>query len=52
VQNCVRLRADGSNEVAGVKPDLQILPSEGENDRARAWRLLDAVAADLKARTR
>lgn len=50
VPNCVRLRADDSNEVAGVKPDLPILPSEGENDRARAWRLLDAVAADLKAR--
>jgi hypothetical protein len=48
VPNCARLRADDSNEVAGVKPDLPILPSEGENDRARAWRLLDAVAADLK----
>lgn len=51
VPNCTRLRADGSNEVAGVKPDLPILPAEGENDRARAWRLLDAVAADLRARS-
>ncbi len=48
--NCVRLRADDSNEVAGVKPDLPVLPSEGENDRARAWRLLDTVATDLHAR--
>ncbi len=51
VPNCVRLRADGSNEVAGVKPDLPVLPAEGEGDRARAWRLLDAVAADLRARS-
>jgi hypothetical protein len=50
VPNCVRLRADGGNEVAGVKPDLPVLPAEGENDRARAYRLLDAVAADLRAR--
>lgn len=50
VPNCVRLRADDGNEVAGVKPDLPVLPAEGENDRARAYRLLDMVAADLRAR--
>lgn len=49
VPNCVRLRADGSDEVAGVKPDLPLLPSEGESERERAWRLLDTVAADLRA---
>lgn len=49
--NCVRLRADGGNEVAGVKPDLAILPADGESDRERAWRLLDAVAGDLRARS-
>lgn len=51
VPNCVRLRADGSNEVAGVKPDLPVLPADGEGDRARAWRLLDTVATDLHARS-
>ena len=30
--------------------DLPILPAEGENDRERAWRLLDTVAADLRGR--
>jgi len=50
VPNCTRLRADGSNEVTGVKPDLPILPADGEGDRARAWRLLDTVATDLRAR--
>ncbi len=48
--NCTRLRADGSNEVAGVKPDLPVLPTEGENDRARAWRLLDTLASDVRRR--
>ncbi|MYM94290.1 S41 family peptidase [Duganella vulcania] len=51
VPNCVRLRADGSDEVAGVRPDLPVLPAEGENDRERAWRLMDTVAADLRARS-
>jgi C-terminal processing protease CtpA/Prc len=50
VPNCVRLRVDGSNEVAGIKPDLPIVPIEGEPDRARAYRLLESVAADLRSR--
>jgi len=43
VPNCVRLRADGSDEVAGVTPDLPVLPRDGENARARAMRVLEAV---------
>lgn len=43
VPNCVRLRADGTDEVAGVSPDLPVLPREGENARARAMRVLEAV---------
>jgi len=43
--NCVRLRADGSNEVAGVAADIAVDPVEGESPRARAARLLRAVAA-------
>jgi hypothetical protein len=47
IPDCVRLRADGSDEVAGIKPDLPVLPTEGESDRARAARVLAVVAADL-----
>ena len=43
VPNCVRLRADGTDEVAGVSPDLPVLPRDGENTRARAMRVLEAV---------
>lgn len=50
VPNCVRLRADGSNEVAGVQPDLPVLPTAGESDRNRAYRVLETVAADLHRR--
>ena len=47
VPNCVRLRADGSDEVAGVSPDLPILPQQGENARARALRLIQTLTTDL-----
>ena len=47
IPDCVRLRADGSDEVAGIAPDLPILPTEGESDRARATRMLAAVENDL-----
>jgi hypothetical protein len=48
VPNCIRLRADGTDEVAGVTPNLTIDPTEGESDRARAARVLQTVAGDLK----
>lgn len=47
MSNCVRLRADGSDEVAGITPDLPVLPREGESARARAFRLAGAVVQDL-----
>ncbi|MCF7750876.1 hypothetical protein KQ945_08980 [Bacillus subtilis subsp. subtilis] len=47
VPNCVRLRADGSDEVAGIQPDLPIAARAGESARARAQRLLDTVSEDL-----
>jgi len=47
--NCVRLRADGSDEVAGITPDLPVPPRRGESARARAARLLAMLAADLEA---
>ncbi|MEP7043677.1 MAG: S41 family peptidase [Dokdonella sp.] len=49
IPDCVRLRADGSDEVAGIQPDLPVLPAEGESDRARAVRMLALVATDLHA---
>ncbi len=45
--NCVRLRADGTNEVAGIKPDIPVLPLQGEGPRSRAARLLELVDLDL-----
>jgi hypothetical protein len=45
--DCVRLRADGSDEVAGIAPDLPILRAAGESERARALRLLMAIERDL-----
>ncbi|HEY8027631.1 MAG TPA: S41 family peptidase [Burkholderiaceae bacterium] len=46
--NCIRLRADGTSEVAGVAPDLPVLPTPGESARARAARALALIADDLK----
>lgn len=46
VPNCMRLRADGTNEEAGISPDLPVLPSEGESDRARGERALQVIARD------
>jgi hypothetical protein len=47
VPNCMRLRADGTDEVAGVTPDLPALPAEAESDRARAARVLKTISMDL-----
>ncbi|HEX3808660.1 MAG TPA: S41 family peptidase [Rhizomicrobium sp.] len=47
IPNCVRLRADGTDEVAGIAPDLPVLPEEGEDDNVHAWRVLQAVTSDL-----
>ena len=49
VPNCVRLRADGTDEVAGIQPDLPVLPTEGESGRGRAARVLETIEADLLA---
>lgn len=46
VPNCMRLRADGTNEEASISPDLPVLPTEGESDRARAERVLRIIAGD------
>jgi len=47
IPNCVRLRADGTDEVAGIAPDFPVLPAANESPRARAARALTAIGADL-----
>jgi hypothetical protein len=44
VPNCVRIRSDGSDEVAGVTPDIAMPATEGESNRQRAQRVVDTVA--------
>jgi C-terminal processing protease CtpA/Prc len=48
IPNCVRLRGDGSDEVAGIAPDLPAVPMEGEDRRAWAMRVLSAVGSDVQ----
>lgn len=47
VPNCVRLRADGSDEVAGIAPDFPVSPAANESARARAARVLTVIEQDL-----
>jgi hypothetical protein len=47
IPDCVRLRADGTDEVAGITPDLPLTPRAGEGTRARAQRLMETVAEDI-----
>nr|WP_269209122.1 S41 family peptidase [Chromobacterium vaccinii] len=47
IPDCVRLRADGSDEVAGIAPDLPVDAAPGESRRAMAQKTLTAIAADL-----
>ncbi|MBW7567376.1 hypothetical protein KIF53_07865 [Chromobacterium subtsugae] len=49
IPDCVRLRADGGDEVAGIQPDLPVPAQPGESRRARAQKTLQAIAADLLA---
>lgn len=49
VPNCVRMRADGTDEVAGVPSDLPVFPLDGENTRARAARVLEVVRVSASA---
>ncbi len=48
VPNCVRMRADGTDEVSGVRADIPIPPREGEDSVGRAQRTLDGLYTDLK----
>lgn len=48
VSDCVLIRADGSDEVAGLEPDLRV---EGGGETRRATEILARVAADLRKST-
>ena len=48
IPNCVRLRADGTDEVAGIAPDFPVLPAANESPRARAARMLTVIDEDLR----
>jgi len=49
VPNCVRLRADGTDEIAGVAPDFPMNAEPGESNRSVAMRTLKTVASDLRS---
>jgi hypothetical protein len=46
IPNCVRLRADGTDEVAGIAPDIRVAAGPSESARSVAWRALQAIVAD------
>ena len=46
IPNCLRLRADGTNEVAGIAPDFPLPPTDGESARARAAHAVRIAATD------
>jgi peptidase S41-like protein len=47
--NCVRLRGDGTDEVAGIAPDLPTPVQPGESARSWAARTLRTILSDLVA---
>jgi C-terminal processing protease CtpA/Prc len=52
VPNCVRARGDGTDEVAGISPDLPTLARAGETARSVAARALRIVVSDLASGAR
>jgi hypothetical protein len=50
VPDCVRLRADGTDEVAGIQPDLVVQRTEGEDGEALALRIFDAIRENLRTK--
>jgi hypothetical protein len=47
IPNCVRLRADGTDEVAGITPDLPAAAQPGESARSLAARTLRTILSEL-----
>jgi peptidase S41-like protein len=50
VPNCVRLRGDATDEVAGITPDLPLPAQPGESARSLAARTLRTILGDLAPR--
>jgi hypothetical protein len=48
IPDCVRLRADGSDEISGIAPDLPFAPDVGEDMATRGQRLMSLLADDLR----
>lgn len=46
--DCARLRTDGTNEVAGLAPDVVAGWAEGDDDAARATKAVRAIAAAVR----
>lgn len=49
IPNCARLRGDGTDEVAGIAPDLPMSAAPGESSRALALRVLRTIAGEVSA---
>ncbi|MFC5371580.1 S41 family peptidase [Brevundimonas faecalis] len=47
---CVRLRSNGEDEVAGLRPDLPLRQTQNESRRARAGRLFARIADEVAAK--
>ncbi len=49
IPDCVRLRADGSNEVAGITPDILIPWRTNDSRYQRVSRVFDVLSKNLSA---
>lgn len=49
IPDCVRLRRDGTDEVAGIEPNIPVEITEGESPRARGARLMALIARDTES---
>ncbi|HEX8368007.1 MAG TPA: S41 family peptidase [Pyrinomonadaceae bacterium] len=52
IPDCVRLRADGTNEVAGITPDVLIPWRPNDNRYQRAKRVFEALSQYLNKKTK
>ncbi len=48
IPNCVRLRRDGADEVAGIAPDISLPSYAGESSAQHAARIIELAAARIK----
>jgi hypothetical protein len=48
IPNCVRLRRDGTDEVAGIAPDIAVPTYQNEDSGQRATRLIETISKDYQ----